>query len=240
MFMLKDHRTRESRFLAEGANVIGTLRHPWHYRLLGWSLGAVAAGLVLALGPAWLRGTVRIVGAYDAGAIVLLLFYFIVVFRDDPGLTQQRAAFEDPGRNVVLSIIVASVAAGLGGAIVILGKGPDVTTPLEKTVAIALAIVAAVAGWALIHATFAFRYAHLYYFDDGSPGDGLTFPSTKEPDDYDFLYFSFVIGMTFQVSDVVINDSGIRRAALGHAVIAFGYNTAILALGVNLISNMLH
>jgi len=100
-----------------------------------------------------------------------------------------------------------------------------------------------VLGWFLIHTIFLFRYAHLYYFDsddDGSAQRGLAFPGTQNPNDYDFAYFSFVIGMTFQVSDVQILDSGVRRLALIHAMISFGYNSTILALGINLISSLLH
>lgn len=215
-------------------------RSPWGYRLIGWSFTGIAVAAVLLFGPHWLRGTVRLVGAYDAGAAVLLVFYFLAVFRDDEHQTRARAAVDDPGWSVVLWIIVLSVAAGMAGAIAILGKGEDVTNVFERDVAVALAIIAAILGWCLIHTSFALRYAHMFYGDesDPTPCDGLTFPGTSEPDDYDFLYFSFVIGMTFQVSDVVINDPSIRRNALMHAVISFGYNTAILALGVNLISNI--
>lgn len=214
---------------------------PWRLRLFGWSLGALTAVCVLTLAPDWLRGSVRIVAAYDAGALALLAFYSFVVFRDDEKRTRARAALDDPGRNFVLGIIVASVAAGMAGAIAILGKGPHVETASERSVAIILAILAAVAGWLLIHATYSLRYAHLFYRDDltHKPCDGLTFPRTPEPDDYDFLYFSFVIGMTFQVSDVVVNDPRIRRNVLVHGLISFGYNTAILALGVNLVSSLI-
>ncbi len=218
-----------------------TMYTPWRLRLFGWSLAAVAAVCVLIFAPPWVRGSVRIVAAYDAAAVVLLAFYFFVVFRDNEVQTRARAGLDDPGRNVVLGIIVVSVAAGMAGAIAILGKGPHVENVSERNAAIVLAVIAAVAGWLLIHSTFALRYAHLFYGDevDPTPCDGLTFPKTPEPDDYDFLYFSFVIGMTFQVSDVVINDPGIRRNVLVHALISFGYNTAILALGINLISNII-
>jgi len=100
-----------------------------------------------------------------------------------------------------------------------------------------------VLGWLLIHTTFIFRYAHLFYYDsdqDGTAQRGLDFPGTKDPDDYDFAYFSFVIGMTFQVSDVQITDPGVRSLALVHALLSFGYNTAIIALGVNLASSLLN
>jgi uncharacterized membrane protein len=220
--------------------MLRTVRNVWVLRLLGWALGSAAAFLVLLAAPAWLRGTVRAVAGYDAGALVLLSFYYVVVFHRDAALTRGRAALDDPGRNVVIWIIIVSVAAGMAGAITILGKGPDVHTALERNAAIALAIAAATLGWFLIHATFALRYAHLFYGDLAAPTpcDSLTFPQTPEPDDFDFLYFSFVIGMTFQVSDVTINDARMRRNVLAHAILSFGYNTAILALGVNLISNI--
>lgn len=219
--------------------MIASERSPWHYRILGWCLGGSIALLVYFFSPAWLHGASRAVAAYDAGALTLLGAYFAFVVRKNVARTRARAAAEDPGRSVALAIVLLSVVAGMMGAIAILGHGPAVQTAQEKAIAIGLAIVAAIAGWLLIHTTYAFRYAHLFYGDnDGTPCDSLSFPQTPEPDDYDFLYFSFVIGMTFQVSDVQINDSRMRRNALVHAMISFVYNTAILALGVNLISNI--
>jgi uncharacterized membrane protein len=210
-------------------------------RAITFSLAGLAAVLTALLAPHWVRGTVRIVAEYDMAALVLLLGFFVLVFRDDENRTRARAAMNDPGRNLVLAITLISVGAGLLGAINILGKGPAVQTDAEKAAAVCLALAAAILGWAVTHATFALRYAHLFYRDDdGLPCDALTFPKTPEPDDYDFLYFAFIIGMTFQVSDVAVNDSGVRRLVLIHGLVSFAYNTAIIALGVNLVSNMLH
>ncbi len=192
--------------------------------------------------PPWLHGAVRAVAAYDIAAIIILTYNWTIGLRNDAKHTIRRAAAEDPGRHVVLFIVVLSALAGLASAILILGKGPNVPAS-ERDLALAFGIAAVVLGWFLIHTTFIFRYAHLYYFDsdeDGSAQRGLTFPGTTEPDDYDFAYFSFVIGMTFQVSDVQITDPGVRSIALFHAMLSFGYNTAILALGVNLASNLLN
>ncbi len=139
-------------------------------------------------------------------------------------------------------MVLFSAIAGLASAILILGKGPNVPAG-DRSLALTFGILAVVLGWFLIHTLFVFRYAHLYYFDsdeDGSAQRGLTFPGTTEPDDYDFAYFSFVIGMTFQVSDVQITDPGVRTVVLMHALLSFGYNTAILALGVNLASSLLN
>ena len=192
--------------------------------------------------PSWLTGTVRAVAAYDVAAILILAYDWTIGLHDDAAHTARRAALSDPGRHLVLFIVLISAIAGLASAIVILGKGPNVPAPVHS-LALAFGILAVILGWLLIHTTFIFRYAHLYYYDsdqDGTAQRGLAFPGTTEPDDYDFAYFSFVIGMTFQVSDVQITDPGVRRIALFHALLSFGYNTAILALGVNLVSSLLN
>lgn len=216
------------------------VRSPWVNRGIVFGAAAAAAAAVAVGAPSWLRGIIRLVAEYDLAATCVLLGYFVFAFSNDEQRTRARAALDDPGRNIVLAVVISSVAAGFAGAIAILGKGPDVHNSTEHAVAFTLAIDAAIMGWLVMHATYAFRYAHLYYRDGGTPCDGLTFPRTPYPDDFDFLYFSFVIGMTFQVSDVQINDSAIRRAVLLHGLVSFAYNTAILALGVNLISNLLH
>jgi uncharacterized membrane protein len=140
----------------------------------------------------------------------------------------------------LLAVILVSIVAGLASAVEILGKGPNVPAN-DRNLALALGIAAVVLGWVLIHTTFVFRYAHLFYYDDNDDGvaaRGLMFPGTSDPDDYDFAYFSFVIGMTFQVSDVQITDPNVRRVVLLHGLISFGYNTAIVALVVNLASGL--
>ena len=100
---------------------------------------------------------------------------------------------------------------------------------------LALAIVTITLSWALVHTAFALHYAHEYY--RGKTPGGLQFPSGEEhvdADYWDFVYFSFVIGMTAQVSDVGITDKIIRRTATVHGIISFMFNTALLALMVNI------
>lgn len=203
---------------------------------------ALIAILVFVFSPAWLSGTTRFVAAYDSAAIMYLLTTWGGLLRADPVRTYRRAAVEDPGRNIVLVIVLISVIAGLAAAISILGHGPNVPEK-DRALALGFGLAAVALGWILIHTAFVVRYAHLYYYDDdedGSAQRGLTFPGTADPDDYDFAYFSFVIGMTFQVSDVQITDPGVRRVVLLHAIISFAYNTAILALVVNLASGLLN
>lgn len=216
---------------------------PWRQRAVGFGAALLAALLVTVFAPAWLHGTIRTVAAYDAATIVVIGAFWFLAMHGDATNTACRAAVEDPGRNAVLALVLGSVGFGLVSAISILGRGPHVTNPNEKAFVYCLGIIAVISGWILIHTMFVFRYAHLFYFDsddDGSAQRGLIFPGTDEPNDYDFAYFSFVIGMTFQVSDVAIKDAGVRRVVLAHALIAFAYNTTIVALVINLISGLFH
>jgi uncharacterized membrane protein len=212
----------------------------WRFRTISFGSAILAGLLVVAFAPAWLNGTVRTVAAYDVAATVLLALNWFVALKDDPEHTGARGGIEDPGRNILLAVILVSIVAGLASAVEILGKGPNVPAN-DRNLALALGIAAVVLGWVLIHTTFVFRYAHLFYYDDNDDGvaaRGLMFPGTSDPDDYDFAYFSFVIGMTFQVSDVQITDPNVRRVVLLHGLISFGYNTAIVALVVNLASGL--
>ena len=216
---------------------------PWRGRAIGFGSAFFVAILVLLFAPSWLVGTQRAVAAYDAGALLLIVILWVLGMHAHPKDTECRAAVEDPGRNAVLALVIVSVIGGLASAISIIGRGPHVANAGEKSIVYVLGLAAVFLGWFLIHTLFTFRYAHLYYYDDDGDNEadrGLTFPGTQMPNDYDFAYFSFVIGMTFQVSDVQITDSGVRRVVLMHGLISFAYNSTILALVINLVSGLIH
>ena len=107
-----------------------------------------------------------------------------------------------------------------------------------RTLFAGLAFWAVVSAWAVTHTAFTLRYAHLYYDDSGGKG-GLDFPGGEPPDDFDFAYFAFTVGMCFQVSDVAVSRSAFRRWVLAHALLSFAYNTAIVALTINLLADLL-
>lgn len=205
---------------------------------------ATVVGMAIVLfAPHWLQNMVRIVASYDAAAIALLVWYWSVVLRTNALDTKVRAASQDPGRDAVFAVILVAAAFGFVAAFDILGRAPHDRIAQHETITYALGFGAVVLGWLLIHTIFSFRYAHLYYADrdrDNQRDGGLIFPGRADPNYADLAYFSFVLGMTFQVSDVQITDRSIRRLALAHAMISFGYNTAILALVVNVVSNLLH
>ncbi len=219
------------------------IHSPWRGRMVGYGAAALAAVAVVLFAPPWLVGMQRAVAAYDAAALMLIVILWTIGMHGHPMDTACRAAVEDPGHNVVLAAALVSVIGGLGSAISIIGRGPHVATVNEKAIVYTLGLAAVVLGWFVIHTLFTLRYAHLFYFDDDGDNEsdrGLTFPGTTTPNDYDFAYFSFVIGMTFQVSDVQITDSGVRRVVLLHGLISFAYNSMIVALVINLVSGLIH
>ena len=99
---------------------------------------------------------------------------------------------------------------------------------------LALATVTIFLSWTFIHTIFALNYAHDYYGEHGAKRSGLKFPDDADPDYWDFVYFSFVVGMTCQVSDVAVASQPIRRTVIAHGVVSFFFNTALLALTVNI------
>ena len=112
---------------------------------------------------------------------------------------------------------------------------------MEEAVFLPIIIGGILLSWTLVHTTFCFHYAHLYYDNEKGTinnAEGLEFPKEKHPDYIDFAYFSFVIGMTFQVSDIEVSARKIRRLALLHGLLSFILNTFVVALTINLIAGL--
>jgi uncharacterized membrane protein len=196
----------------------------------------IAAGLgviAIAMLPDSLRIITRLLIGWDVFVGLYVLLAIVMIARrggvDD---IRRNAALQDDGR--FLMLLVTALGAFASIAAIVSELGTKNRGPTELT----LAILTIALTWAAVHTTFALHYAHDYYRDDGSPG-GLEFPTgdgkgDAEPDYWDFIYFSFVIGMTFQVSDVGITDKMIRRTATAHGVVSFIFNTALIALMVNI------
>ncbi len=198
--------------------------------------------LVWFVMPRTLHGTIRFVSAFDVAGALLLALLIRLGMHEDAALTQRRAALDDPGRNVILAIVILCGIVAFAAAITVLGTDLPKVHGLARYIDLIIGIAAVVLGWALIHTNFLFRYAHLYYYDEDGDGhpSGIKFPGGAPPNDFDFAYFAFVIGMTYQVSDVSITETRIRRQALVHSLISFAYSAGIIALGVNIVSGLLH
>jgi uncharacterized membrane protein len=191
---------------------------------------AIAIGiLAYALLPASLRQVTRALLGWDICIAVYLLLVFIMVVRSGLAHIKRNAALQDDGRFVILMVAALGAFASIAAIVFELGASH------HSAQALTLATVTIALSWAAVHTIFALHYAHEFY--RGAKPGGLQFPSgdTHENADYwDFIYFSFVIGMTAQVSDVGITDKTIRRAATAHGIVSFIYNTALVALMVNI------
>jgi uncharacterized membrane protein len=186
----------------------------------------IAAFFVL---PGSLRLVTRLLISWDIFITLYLLLVYAMVLRSGVVHIKRNAVLQDDGRFLILLVTAAGAFASIAAIVFELGDAhrsvPELTL---ATVTIAL-------SWAAVHTQFSLHYAHEYY--RGAKPGGLQFPSGDEHDhaDYwDFVYFSFVIGMTAQVSDVGITDKTIRRTATAHGIISFVFNTALVALMVNI------
>jgi uncharacterized membrane protein len=103
---------------------------------------------------------------------------------------------------------------------------------------VALAIGTVVLSWTFIHTIFALHYAHEFY-GSGEHKNGLRFPGDGQPDYWDFIYFSFVVGMTFQVSDVAVTHKSVRRMVVAHGALSFFFTTAVVAMAVNIAASII-
>jgi uncharacterized membrane protein len=189
-----------------------------------------AVGIVLfALLPLSLRLVTRFLIGWDAFALLYLVLVYAMMLGGGQRHIRWRAVIQDDGRFLILMVTGLGAFASIAAIVFELGASH------HGVAALSLATATIALSWALVHTVFALHYAHEYY--RGSKPGGLQFPSgdTHDHTDYwDFVYFSFVIGMTAQVSDVGITDKIIRRTATVHGIISFVYNTALVALMVNI------
>jgi uncharacterized membrane protein len=179
---------------------------------------------------------------WNAFAFTFIVTSCLVFFNRTAIQMRARARQEDGNRIFVFMVILISCFASLF-AVLLLVLSKDVGgTP--KIVYVPVAVTSMLFSWIMVHITFCFHYAHLYYDDAVDDSEinagGLDFPGEKRPDYMDFVYFSFAIGTAFQVPDVNITSRIIRRVALLHGLLAFGLNTFVVALTINLIAGLKH
>jgi uncharacterized membrane protein len=209
-------------------NFGGHLRHHWRFYL-----GALA-GLVAGTAASLLSQPLPFVVGGDAFFVVYLVLMAWQAKGLTPAAMRRRATFEDEGMKLIALITGAAIVLSLGSLFLALRRedGPGALT-------LGLALASVPLGWLTLHTVAAFRYGHVYYARADADGGkrreagGLAFPRTDEPGCWDFLYHSFVIGMTAQVSDVQVLTARMRRLVLAHSIAAFFYNTVLLALAVN-------
>jgi uncharacterized membrane protein len=192
---------------------------------------SVAIGvLAFFLLPSSLRQVTRLLIGWDIFIAFYLVLAYAMFLRSGITHVRRDAVMQDDGRFLILLVTALGAFASIAAIVSELGSAHHGSFEL------ALATVTIALSWAAVHTTFALHYAHEYY--RGTKSGGLAFPgadqSGEQPDYWDFVYFSFVIGMTAQVSDVGITNKTIRRTATAHGVVSFIFNTALVALMVNI------
>jgi uncharacterized membrane protein len=195
------------------------------------SLGVfIAIAAMLSAVTSW-RLSPRLLIGWDIGIGLYLVLAFHMMTGSDVHGIRRRAAVQDDGKFAMLVLTVGAALASLAAIVAELSS--TLNGGARQPTQLVLAIATIVLSWAFIHTMFALHYAHEFYDDEG--GGGLAFPGPDaEPDYWDFMYFSFVIGMTSQVSDVGVTSKPIRRTVAAHGVVAFVFNAALLALTVNI------
>jgi uncharacterized membrane protein len=210
-------------------------------RLHSRLLVSTAVGMAVTLGLAmtnWSMATKLLLG-WDIGVMLYLVLIHHLMVTCGIDEIRRRAAEDDEGALAILILTGISALAIMGAIIAELGIAKISGQP-RSGLGIAIAMVTIFVSWAFVHTIFALHYAHEYYGERGDHATGgLTFPGRQHPDYWDFLYFSLVIAMTSQVSDVVITSKVIRRLVTVHGALAFFFNVAVFALTVNIVSNLI-
>lgn len=231
-----------------------------HHKLY---LSLIVALLVFVSCYGKMSASIQFILVWIGYALTQLGLSWATIFCVHPIEMKKISKVQDNNRTVIFIFVLAAALMSLF-IVVLLLKSTQQLTGNALTLHILLSITAVMCAWALVHTIFVFRYAHLYYETKGKAGktageqdsaknlvsdskknvqpqykEGLEFPEEKTPDYLDFTYFSFVIGMTFQVSDVEISSKRIRRLALMHSLVSFAFNTVIVALSINIISGLM-
>ena len=185
-----------------------------------------------------LDGLTHFMISWDTFSIGMIVMSWISFSITTSGQIREQAKAQDSSRVLIfVTVLVCTFAGFLAVLLLIISKKDFKDTE-------ALHMVVAVAGmlfaWFLVHTIFTFRYAHIFYGDDEANSNthagGLEFPGDKKPDYLDFAYFSFVLGMTFQVSDIDITSKRLRRLSLLHGILSFIFNTVMIALTINIMA----
>ncbi len=199
----------------------------WHIRHHGRFYLAALSGVAAWLAALSLPSPLPALIGGDAFFCIYLALMAHLAMRITPEGLRKRASEEDEGILLIVVLALAAIVFSLASIFTLLNRAA-----VPGSAELGLVIASVPLGWLMLHTIAAFHYAHVHYLDTGQSG-GLDFPATRDPGAWDFLYFSFVIGMTAQVSDVSVLTTGMRRLTLAHGILSFFYNTVLLALAVN-------
>ena len=197
-------------------------------RFLAFAVIFVGAVAVLMPAIGWRHG---VMAGFDAAAALFLASLAPLFTRSETADMRHRARDNDANRAALLAITIAVTL------VVLIAVGSElIEKGAPKATAIVLIVATLALAWAFSNMVYALHYAHLFYSEiDGGDAGGLDFPNTKEPGYWDFVYFSFTLGMTFQTSDVEMTATGMRVTAIFQCLAAFVFNLGVLAFTINVL-----
>ena len=208
-------------------------------------ISAMISLIGLAAMPGEWQLSTRLLIAWNAGIWIYIAAAFVSMLRSSEAKMRRNALMTDESRFAVLALCTLAAVASIVAIFAQLSGVKDMHG-LLRGLHVGLAAGTIVSAWAFIHIIFAQHYAHEYYIERKGEAElpeelrgGLQFIDTRQPDYSDFMYFSFVIGVASQTADIVICSRTMRRVALAHCVLAFFFNTTVLALTINIAAGML-
>ncbi len=181
--------------------------------------------------------------AWNGASVAYLATTLWMIWHDDEARVRRRAAWEDEGQWLTTAILLSAVAASLGATVLALreGKAAAAHMPAAPAWAWMFSVSTLVLGWLVVQAVFTVHYAHRYFGDgdaDGKMDRGVKFPGQAPKNYTDFGYMAVCIGASAQVSDFNITTSRFRRLVTFHSLLAFFFNTMVLALGINILASV--
>jgi uncharacterized membrane protein len=198
------------------------------------ALSATGAGALVGLLVA-VRGAPELspIVAWTCATVIVLTWVWRLIWPQDHAGTKRLAEAESRSRTTDTAILIAAVVS-LGAVVLALVRSGG-TQDAWATVAIVLSVVSVALSWCLVHTVFALKYARLYYLEQDG---GIDFKQDRPPAYSDFAYLAFTVGMAFAASDTEPTEPAIRKVALGHALLSYVFSTGMLAVAVNLVTNL--
>lgn len=208
-------------------------------------LAAFGVGVAVWLACAWLtklQWSTSAIFGWDATALVFIAAIIAFMIGKSPAQISEQAPSQDEGQGMILTVVILAAAFSVAAVGVELSTAKS-AHGLEKAGRVLLAFGTVAASWFMVHLIFALHYAHEYYAPDAeltgkAVAGGLVFPGGEEPDYWDFLHFSTVIGVASQTADIAFTSKPLRRIGTIHGIVAFTFNTVVLALTINLLAGL--
>lgn len=211
--------------------------HPLHRLLLSLAMAIILHFSIISF---HFTAVLHIMVLWDVFALTMVASSWLIIFTRTPQEIRHLAKNEDGSLLYVYTIILTASFASMIAVLMLMITHES--GGISKIVYLPLSIGGLMLSWILVHTTFTFHYARVYYGNDEKDNSqhkgGLDFPNEKCPDYVDFAYYAFVIGMTFQVSDVETRTRKLRRITLFHSLLSFSLNTFVIALTINLIASL--